>query len=146
MFHDEWQSKIKTLIAGSTLVLIAACSSTPAETPPSEKVAATPAVAPTIAVAAAPATPATATTPAQTPDTINGQPLSPDRIVALQKAGYTFVDRDGQTYACRRDTKTGSRLARETVCMTPAQADALREETQRRLGDMMRNVPPPQGK
>lgn len=134
MFHIDRPSPIKALTAASALVWLAACSSTPPARPAA-------------ASAAAPAASAAAAAPATTPepDTINGQPLSPDRILALQHAGYTFVDKDGQTYACRKEAKTGSRLARETVCMTPAQADALRIETQRRLGDMMRSAPPPQG-
>ncbi len=115
---------MKVLMAASAIAWLAACSSTPSTTPASQ-------------------TPATAATPE--PDTINGQPLSADRMLALQRAGYTFVDKDGQTYACRKEVKTGTRLARESVCMTPAQADALRVETQRRLGEMMRSTPPPQG-
>ncbi len=112
---------MKVLMAASAIAWLAACSSTPS------------------------ATPASQTAAAPEPDTINGQPLSADRMLALQRAGYTFVDKNGQTYACRKEVKTGSRLAHETVCMTPGQADALREETQRRLGEMMRSTPPPQG-
>jgi hypothetical protein len=121
MFHHEWSWPIKVLTAASAVAWLAACSSTPS------------------------ATPASQTAAAPEPDTINGQPLSADRMLALQRAGYTFVDKNGQTYACRKEVKTGSRLAHETVCMTPGQADALREETQRRLGEMMRSTPPPQG-
>jgi hypothetical protein len=124
MFHHEWSWPIKVLTAASAVAWLAACSSTPSATPALQ-------------------TPATAAT--AEPDTINGQPLSADRMLALQRAGYTFVDKNGQTYACRKEVKTGSRLAHETVCMTPGQADALREETQRRLGEMMRSTPPPQG-
>lgn len=138
MFQHPWPSSIKALTAAGAIAWLAACSGTPPAEPASQPVAAAPA-APDAATAA-PTAPAAAQA-----DTINGKPLSPDRILALQHAGYTFIDKNGQTYACRKETKTGSRLARETVCMTPQQADALREETQRRLGDMMRTVPPPQG-
>jgi hypothetical protein len=132
MFHREsWP--IKVLLAAGVVAWLTACSSTPSTTS-------------TTSTASAPQTQEAASAPAAPePDTINGQPLSAERMLALQRAGYTFVDKDGQTYACRKETKTGSRLARETVCMTPAQADALRQETQRRLGEMMRSVPPPQG-
>jgi hypothetical protein len=64
----------------------------------------------------------------------------------MQKEGYKIVNRDGEVYFCRADKKTGTRLARETVCLTEKQADALREATQRSLGNIAREQAPPQGK
>ena len=73
------------------------------------------------------------------------QKLTAERIMQLQREGYKLVDRDGQTYYCRTEAKTGSRLARDTVCMTEAEIIALREQTKQGLGRVMRERPPPQG-
>jgi hypothetical protein len=76
----------------------------------------------------------------------DAQKLTAERIMQLQREGYKLVDRDGQTYYCRTDAKTGSHLAHETVCMTEAEATSLRDQTKQGLGRVMREQPPPQGK
>jgi hypothetical protein len=63
------------------------------------------------------------------------RPLS-DKILAWQREGYTLMNTDGETYFCRKETKTGSRLAHETVCLTEKQMDDLRDQTQRSLRDI----------
>jgi hypothetical protein len=73
------------------------------------------------------------------------QKLTPERIMQLQREGYTLVNRNGEPYFCRSEKKTGSRLARETICMTEPEIVALREQTQRGLGRVMRERAPPQG-
>jgi hypothetical protein len=88
----------------------------------------------------------TASNPSTTQAATDPQKLTPERIMQLQREGYTLVDRNGQQYFCRTEKKTGSRLARETICMTEPEIVALREQTQRGLGRVMREVPPPQGK
>jgi hypothetical protein len=75
----------------------------------------------------------------------DAQKLTAERIMQLQREGYKLVDRDGQTYYCRTDAKTGSHLAHETVCMTEAEATSLRDQTKQGLGRVMREQPPPQG-
>jgi len=112
---------IVPLVAGS---LLAACASQPkSETPP-----------PAADLSKLPITVAT-----------NG-PVTGEKILALQREGYKLVDRDGQIYFCRNEKKLGSNIARETICMTEKQIDELRDQTQRRLGEVVRQRPPPQGK
>jgi hypothetical protein len=69
-----------------------------------------------------------------------------EKILSLQRQGYKIVNRDGQILYCRTEKKTGTQIARETVCMTEKEADALRDLTQRRLDEFVRQRPPPQGK
>jgi hypothetical protein len=75
-----------------------------------------------------------------------GPNVDGDKLLAMKRQGYTIKDENGEVVFCRREIKTGSRLQSEVVCMTEKQIDNLREETQRRLGDAMRQVAPPQGK
>jgi hypothetical protein len=74
------------------------------------------------------------------------QKLTSERIMQLQHEGYKLVNRDGETYYCRTEAKTGSHLARDTVCMTEAEMTTLRDQTKQGLGRVMREQPPPQGK
>jgi hypothetical protein len=71
--------------------------------------------------------------------------LSGADIVALQHAGYKIVNQNGQTMYCNTDPRTGSRIAKDNICMTEQEMVALREETQRRLQNMTMQVPPPHG-
>jgi len=91
------------------------------------------------------ATQAAAAAPGSQASGGDAQNLTAERIMQLQREGYKLVDRNGQTYFCRTEAKTGSHLAHETVCMTEAEITALREQTQRGLGRVMRERPPPQG-
>jgi hypothetical protein len=72
--------------------------------------------------------------------------LTADKIMQLQRQGYKLVNRNGEQYFCRTEKKTGSQLARDTVCMTAQEVESLRDLTQRRMGEIQRNVPPPHGK
>lgn len=76
---------------------------------------------------------------------INGK-LTPEKLMQLQREGYKIVDRDGEQYFCRTEKKTGSQIARDTVCMTAEEVESLRDMTQRRMGEIQRNLKPPQGK
>lgn len=67
-------------------------------------------------------------------------------LADARKLGYTVVNENGETLYCRTENKPGSRVDKETVCLTPKQIDELREQTQRGLNNIMREVPPPQGK
>jgi hypothetical protein len=120
----------KTLAALFALLLLSACSGSP----PAQEPVATASAAPTNSNALA------AHQPSADP-----QKLTPERIMQLQREGYKLVDRDGETYFCRTEAKTGSRLARETICMTEPEITRLREQTKQGLGRVMRERPPPQG-
>jgi flagella basal body P-ring formation protein FlgA len=72
--------------------------------------------------------------------------VTADKIMEMKKEGYTIANQNGETYFCRRELKTGSRLARETVCLTEREIDEIREQTQRGLSNVMRQQAPPQGK
>ena len=69
-----------------------------------------------------------------------------DALVNARKLGYTVKNENGETLYCRTENKMGSRVEKETVCLTAQQIDELREQTQRSLGNIMREIPPPQGK
>jgi hypothetical protein len=71
--------------------------------------------------------------------------ITSEKILAMQRQGYKIINQDGETYFCRREVKTGTHLPGDIVCITEKEAAALREETQRRLEDFSRQVPPPQG-
>ena len=45
----------------------------------------------------------------------------------------------GEEVICRREAKTGSRLARETICMTKAEWLRVSEESQRQTKKSMRD-------
>ena len=68
------------------------------------------------------------------------------KIADAKKAGYRIVDRDGATMYCRTRMKTGSRVVKETECVTEAELETLGEASRRGLADMARQRPPPQGK
>jgi len=67
-------------------------------------------------------------------------------LVNARKMGYTVKNENGETLYCRTENKMGSHVEKETVCLTAQQIDELREQTQRSLGNIMREVPPPSGK
>ncbi len=67
-------------------------------------------------------------------------------LADARKLGYKVVNENGETLYCRTENKMGSRVEKETICLTPKQIDELREQTQRSLGNVMREVPPPQGR
>jgi hypothetical protein len=113
-----------------TTLLLAACAGTP-ESKPADPAKPIPPVA---------------TANSATKPTNKDGPITSEKILAMQKEGYTIANQNGETYFCRKEVKTGSRVARETVCLTEKEIDDLREQTQRGLGNMMRQQPPPQGK
>lgn len=67
----------------------------------------------------------------------NGK-IDPEAMANAKKLGFTPVNQDGQVLYCRTDLKTGSRVERETVCMTLAEVDALREQTKEQMNDFTR--------
>jgi hypothetical protein len=60
--------------------------------------------------------------------------------------GYTLVKRDGEDdLYCRTSVKTGSRLQREKVCLTAAELDLARSQTEQTLGNSTMQARPPSG-
>ena len=96
-----------------------------------------PAAAPTTVVAKASQKSAVAS-----PIDANGK-LNADALVNAKKLGFTPVDKDGQVLYCRTDLKTGSRVERETVCLTAQDIQDLRSQTQQNMSDFARRTPPP---
>jgi len=72
-------------------------------------------------------------------------PLTGEKVLALQHEGYTIINRNGEIMYCRAEPKTGTRITHDTVCLTEKEMLALREETQRDLGNVMRQQPAKQG-
>ena len=95
-----------------------------------------PASAPTLVVARVPAG-AQELAP-QADDTI-----TEERLAEAKKMGYKLVNQDGQEFFCRTNLKTGSRVQRETVCVTKKDIDELRAQTQQGLANTTRQLPPP---
>ena len=97
-------------------------------------------VAPQAATPAAPpadAKPVNETT-AAAPDAAKADPLTEgeidaDKIMAMQKAGYTIKNENGQVLLCKRDPQTGSRLRHKTSCMTAREWEQLQEENKLQL-------------
>ena len=94
--------------------------------------AATPAPPPADAKAVDP------TTAASAPDAAKANPLTEgaidaDKIMAMQKAGYTIKNENGQILLCKRDPQTGSRLRHKTSCMTAREWEQLQEENKLQL-------------
>ena len=79
---------------------------------------------------------------ASSPVDANGK-IDTDALVNAKKLGFTPVDKDGQVLYCRNDLKTGSRVERETVCLTAQQIEDLRNQTQQNMSDFARRAPPP---
>ena len=105
--------------------LLGACAGQPAATGPA-----------TASVAKASQTSATAT-----PLGADGE-IDPEKLANAKKMGFTAVNKNGEVLYCRSDLKTGSRVERETVCMTLAEIDALREQTKQQMGDFARHTAP----
>ncbi len=96
----------------------------------------------------APAPQAAAQQPAEKPadkPAAAGKTLE-QKIAEAKKAGYRIVDREGTTMFCRTRLKTGSRVVKETECLTEAEIEMVGDASRRGLADMARQRPPPQGK
>jgi hypothetical protein len=126
--------RIKLLALGSLLVTVlgAGCAGTPPPAAQAQSVAAP------VSPAAAPVSPAAAAVS-------KDGPLTGEKVLALQHEGYTIINKNGEVLYCRAEAKTGTRISRDTVCLTEKEMVALREETQRDLGNIMRQRPAPQG-
>jgi hypothetical protein len=83
--------------------------------------------------------------PAEKPDKVIPAPtdMSVDDLDIAIDNGVKLQNEKGEEMVCRKEAKTGSRLARETVCMTKAEWLAVAEESQRATRRSMRggNIP-----
>ena len=61
------------------------------------------------------------------------------------EGGVMIQNEKGEEVICRREAKTGSRLARETICMTKAEWLRVSEESQRQTKKSMRAGKIPHG-
>jgi endonuclease I len=111
-------------LAGLMFVLVVGCASQSQKAPPP----AAPAVAATAAPATAPAT------------------AAPKTVQQAQAAGYKIVNENGKTLYCRDQMKTGSHVRQETICLTKEELEAAREASRRNMDQLMKPIPPPQGK
>lgn len=69
--------------------------------------------------------------------------MTMDEINVAIENGVQLQNEKGEEMVCRREAKTGSRLARETICMTKAEWMKVSEESQRQTKKSMRsgNIP-----
>jgi hypothetical protein len=83
--------------------------------------------------------------PPQKSDKVAAAPtdMTMDEINVAIENGVQLQNEKGEEMVCRREAKTGSRLARETICMTKAEWMKVSEESQRQTKKSMRsgNIP-----
>jgi hypothetical protein len=67
-------------------------------------------------------------------------------VLEAKRRGYTLVNQDGETLFCHTGARTGSHVVADTTCVTEAQMDSMRRQTQQVLQTNQMQAPPPQGK
>jgi hypothetical protein len=88
---------------------------------------------------------------ASTPSEPPAKPASSAKSVSLEEintaieTGVQLQNEKGEEMVCRREAKTGSRLARETICMTRAEWTRVSEESQRATRKSIRSGKIPHG-
>ena len=89
---------------------------------------------------------ACATAPKEPPKTVpEPQNVTLDELNTAIEGGVKIQNEKGEEMICRREAKTGSRLARETICMTQAEWVKVSEESQRATKKSMRQGRIPHG-
>ena len=68
-----------------------------------------------------------------------------DELNTAIEGGVKIQNEKGEAMICRREAKTGSRLARETICMTQTEWTRVSEQSQRETKKTMRLGKIPQG-
>ena len=68
-----------------------------------------------------------------------------DELNTAIEGGVKVQNEKGEEMICRREAKTGSRLARETICLTRAEWLQVSEESQRNTKKTMRMGKIPHG-
>ena len=99
---------LKLTLVAASIMVLGACAGTPPKADQPAKVAAAPAN------------------------------VSLDEINVAIENGVQLQNEKGEEMVCRREAKTGSRLARETICMTKAEWSRVSEESQRSTQKSMR--------
>jgi hypothetical protein len=88
---------------------------------------------------------------ASTPSPQPAAPTPPAKSVSLEEintaieTGVQLRNEKGEEMVCRREAKTGSRLACETICMTRAEWTRVSEESQRATRKALRSGKIPHG-
>ena len=120
-----------------SLVIIAGfaagCAGTPSSPPP-------PATAPTTYISS------TGAPVAQVSATNAAGDLDAKRLVDAKKAGFTVINKDGEPLFCRTEPVLGSRIEKQTTCMTAKQMDDIHAQTQQGMQQYMRTNAPVSGK
>ena len=89
---------------------------------------------------------ACATAPKEPPKTVpEPTNVTLDELNTAIEGGVKIQNEKGEEMICRREAKTGSRLARETICMTQAEWVKVSEESQRATKKSMRQGRIPHG-
>jgi len=73
------------------------------------------------------------------------QNVTMDELNTAIEGGVKIQNEKGEAVICRREAKTGSRLARETICMTQTEWTRVSEQSQRETKKTMRMGKIPQG-
>ena len=83
------------------------------------------------------------TAPIQPAKAVPGPSVTLDEINLAIENDVKLQNEKGEEMVCRREPKTGSRLARETICMTNAEWVRVAEESQRNTQKTMKlgNIP-----
>lgn len=63
-------------------------------------------------------------------------------LAKVRKLGYRIVDKNGETVYCHDSSATGTRLRKETVCLTQEQWDNVSRNAAREVDKMQRNTFP----
>jgi len=98
------------------------------------------------ACAGQPPTPTPPTPPAALGKSPGAGLISPEELANARKLGFTPMVKDGQVLYCRQELKTGSHLQRESQCMTLAEFETLRQNTQQQMGEFLRHSSAPQSR
>jgi hypothetical protein len=126
MFRQVWLMIVALGATGQVL----AQEVTPAQ--PAAPQAATPAAPPSDAKPISETPAAVAASEGNASSTAE-EKLDADKIMAMQKAGYTIKNENGQVLLCRQDKQTGSRLRHKTSCMTARDWERLEEDNKLQL-------------
>jgi hypothetical protein len=100
-----------------------------------------------------PSSPATApsstryvTATGQAQATVAEGDIDAKKLADAKKQGYTLVNADGQQLFCRSDFKTGSRVQRNTTCLTAEELDIMHDQTKSAMRNNFQQNAPPSGK
>jgi hypothetical protein len=68
------------------------------------------------------------------------------RLENAKKEGFTVINKDGETLYCKSWDRTGSRVLKDTQCLTADQIDQWHEQTQQAMQEYMRTNAPKTGR